>query len=653
MGRTLLLVDDEEDIGNALTRLLRRDGYKILRAKSGKDGLAIMANNEVGVIVSDQRMPEMTGVEFLTQVKGLYPHTIRIVLSGYADLEAVMDATNRGAVYKFFTKPWNNEVLCAEVLEAFRHHELILEKERLMGEIQTANEMLAQANQEWVAAMVQRDIQIERITHYSPLTDLPNRPFLLEKLEQDIARAQRDDSSVAVLSINLDQFKQINDSFGHSMGDVLLKIVAERLKEQARAGDTLAHMAADEFCLVLPGIGNAQAAADAAQRLIDLFAREPLLLHDNEVFVTTCVGIAVYPMDGVDANTLLKNAEAALHHAKNEGRGGFQYYAKQMNATAWQRLTLEMELRRALERNEFVLHYQPKIELAGGEMIGMEALLRWQSPERGLVAPGEFIPLLEETGLILPVGEWVMRAACKQASTWQKLCFPAIRIAVNISALQFKQIDLAGIILDIFKESDLDPNLGMLEFELTESLLMKSVDRTIDTLNKLHALGIRFSIDDFGTGYSSLSYLKRFPISTLKIDRSFVCDISDNSDNAAIVNAIIALGHSLGMKVIAEGVETVEQLDYLRKMECNEMQGYLFSRPVPADEMTRLLQSGVGLDMIGRGDGKNVIACWRRREHHFRTDQVVAAGWLQHPAREQRTRRFGVAGATPGRCNHI
>lgn len=598
MERTLLLVDDEEDIGAALSRLLRRDGYKILRAKSGIDGLALLDKNQVGVVVSDQRMPEMTGVEFLTQVKGLYPHTIRIVLSGYADLEAVMDATNRGAVYKFFTKPWNNETLCAEVVEAFRHHELILEKERLTGEIQIANEMLAQANQEWVEAVARRDVQIERISHYSPLTDLPNRQFLLEKLGQDIARAQRDDSLVAVLSINLDQFKQINDSFGHAIGDVLLQVVAERLKEQARAGDILAHMGADEFCFVLSDIGSAQAAADAALRLIDLFAREPVLLHDDEVFVTTCVGIALYPLDGVNANTLLKNAEAALHHAKDEGRGGFQYYAEQMNATTWQRLTLEMELHRALERNEFVLHYQPKVELVSGKVNGMEVLLRWQSPERGLVAPGVFIPLLEETGLILPVGEWVLRAACQQARAWQQLGLPAIRIAVNISAMQFRQIDLSGIVQNIFKDNDLEPNWGMLEFELTESLLMKNVDRTIDTLNKLYELGIRFSIDDFGTGYSSLSYLKRFPISTLKIDQSFVRDIVINSDNASIVNAIIALGHSLGMKVIAEGVETVEQLDYLRTMKCNEMQGYFFSRPVPADEMTRLLQSGEGLDAV-------------------------------------------------------
>lgn len=597
MERTILLVDDEEDIGAALARLLRRDGYRILRAKSGQDALALLTENEVGVVISDQRMPEMTGVEFLTQVKELYPHTIRIVLSGYADLEAVMDAINRGAIYKFFNKPWDNEVLRAEVLEAFRHYELILEKEHLVMEIQSANNMLAQVNLEWEAAVEHRDRQIERISHYHPLTNLPNRQLFFDRLEQDLAHAQRDNRLVAIMLINLDRFKQINDSLGHPIGDAVLQLVAERLKKQARAGDTVAHLGGDEFGFVLPDMTSARATADIAQKLIDSFVHEPLSVGDSELFASICVGISLYPLDGVDANTLLKNADAALHHAKDEGRGSFQYYATQMNASARLRLSMETELHRALSREEFVLHYQPKVDLNDGKIIGMEALLRWQSPERGLVAPSEFIPLLEETGLILPVGEWVLRAACKQAHTWQQLGLPAIRVAVNISALQFRQLDLAGVIQDIFKENDLDPHLGMLEFELTESLLMKNTDGTIATLNMLHDLGIQFSIDDFGTGYSSLSYLKRFPISTLKIDQSFVRDISRNGDDAAIVNAIIALGHSLGMNVIAEGVETIEQLDYLRTMKCDEIQGYLFSRPVPGEEMTRLLQKGVSLDL--------------------------------------------------------
>ena len=597
MERTILLVDDEEDISAALARLLRHDAYRILRARSAAEGMALLADHKVGVVISDQRMPELTGVEFLTQVRELYPNTIRIVLSGYADIDAVMDAINLGAIYKFFTKPWDNDALRGEVLEAFRHHELILEKAHLVKEIQTANDMLAQVNLEWEAAVEQRDRQIERISHYHPLTGLPNRQLFLDRLEQDLAHAQRDNRLVAVILINLDRFKQINDTLGHLLGDDVLQLVAERLTIQARAGDTIAHLGGDEFSFVLSDMTGAQATAEFAQKLIDSFVREPISMLDHELFVSLCVGISLYPLDGVDANTLIRNANAALHHAKKEGGGNFQYYASQMNASARQRLSMETELHRALKRDEYVLHYQPKVDLASGEIVGMEALLRWQSPERGLVAPDEFIPLLEETGLILPVGEWVLRTACKQARAWQQLGLPNIRIAVNISALQFRQTDLSGVIQAIFRENDLDPNLGMLEFELTESLLMKNMDATISTLNRLHDLGIQFSIDDFGTGYSSLSYLKRFPISTLKIDRSFVQDIANNADDAAIVNAIVALGHSLGLTVIAEGVETIEQLIYLRTIQCDEIQGYLFSRPVPGEEMTRLLQSGCSLNL--------------------------------------------------------
>jgi diguanylate cyclase (GGDEF)-like protein len=597
MVRTILLVDDEEDIGSSLARLLRRDAYRVLRAKSAAEGMSLLADNDVGVVISDQRMPGLTGVEFLSQVKELYPHAMRIVLSGYADIDAVMNAINCGAIYKFFTKPWDNETLRAEVLEAFRHHELILEKARLVKENQTANDMLAQVNLEWQAAVAHRDRQIERISHYHPLTDLPNRQLFLDRLEQDLAHAQRDNRLVVIMLLNLDRFKQINDTLGHLLGDDVLQCVAERLKTQARAGDTIAHLGGDEFGFVLPGMESAQSSADFAQKLIDLFVHEPLLVGEHELFVSICAGISLYPLDGVDANMLIQNANAALHHAKKEGSGNFQYYTNQMNASARLRLTMETELHRALSREEFVLHYQPKVDLLSGKIIGMEALLRWQSPERGLVAPGEFIPLLEETGLIVSVGEWVLREACRQARVWQQLGLPDIRVAVNLSAVQFGQPDLADVIEAIFKDNDLDPSLGILELELTESLLMKNTDRTAATLNQLHEFGIRFSIDDFGTGYSSLSYLKRFPISMLKIDQSFVCDVSKMGDDAQIVRAIIALGHSLGLKVIAEGVETVEQLGSLRIMQCDETQGYLFSRPVRGDEMTRLLQSGVGLTL--------------------------------------------------------
>ena len=596
MDRTLLLVDDEEHVIAALERLLRYDGYRILRANSARQGLEMLASHEVGVVISDQRMPEMSGVEFLTRVKELYPESIRIVLSGTADFDSVKEAINQGAIYKFFSKPWDNEVLRVDVMEAFWRQELAHEKEHLLQEIQAANDQLAQVNLELAAAMESKDRQIERVAHYDALTGLPNRILFLDRLEQELARAHRDNHMVAVLSLDLDRFKQINDSYGHPVGDQLLQAVAARLSGQVRACDTVARTAGDEFGLVLTDLKAAHDAAEVAQKLLDSFVHNPISAGDSEIFVTLSMGISIYPLDGLNTATMLKNAEAAQHQAKDEGRNNFQFYAEHMNATAWQRLNLETELRRAIEREEFTLHYQPKVDMDSARIVGMEALLRWQSPDRGLVMPGEIIPLLEETGLILPVGEWVLRAACRQARAWQTAGLSNIHIAVNLSTLQFRQPDFAGLVLGILNENGLDPALGEIELELTESLLMSNADGAIDTLNKLHESGIRFSIDDFGTGYSSLSYLKRFPISSLKIDRSFVHDLSSDRDDEAIVAAIIALGHSLGLGIIAEGVETVGQLAQLRKMGCNEMQGYLFSRPVPSAEMTYLLQKGETLN---------------------------------------------------------
>ena len=592
----MLLVDDEERVRSALERLLRYDGYKILHANNGKQGLEVLAQHDVGVIISDQRMPGMSGVEFLSRVKELYPETIRIILSGYADLESVTEAINRGSISKFYTKPWDNEVLRVDVMEAFWRHDLAREKELLLQEIQTANDQLAQVNLELANAIEQKSDLIEHIAHYDALTELPNRLLFLDRLDQELARAQRDQCMVAVFSINLDRFKLINDSFGYPVGDQLLQIVARRLSGLVRASDTIARLAGDQFSLVLTGVKTAHAAGEVAQKILDAFASDSISIGDNEIFVTLSIGISIYPVDGVNTATLLKNADAALHQAKEEGRNNFQYYAEQMNAFAWQRLKLETELRHALVREQFLLYYQPKVNIESGKIVGMEALLRWQSPERGLVSPGEFIPLLEETGLILAVGEWVLRAACRQASMWKTSGLQNIHIAVNLSPMQFKQPDFAGIVLGILNESALDLSLGTIELELTESLLMNDALGAVDTLIRLHDAGIRFSIDDFGTGYSSLSYLKRFPISSLKIDQSFVRDLLPDNDDEAIVTAIIALGHSLGLKVIAEGVETVAQLAQLRKLGCNEIQGFLFSRPISATGMAQLLQSGETLN---------------------------------------------------------
>ena len=589
MERTLLLIDDEESVGTSLERLLRGDGYTILRATSGREGLAILSRHEVGVVISDQRMPEMTGIEFLTEVKALYPHTIRMVLTGYADLDTVKEAINRGAIYKFLTKPWDNDTLRGDVMEAFGRYELAQQKAGLLQQIQSANELLAELNIELAAAMERKDSQIDHAVHHDHLTNLPNRLLFLDRLDQELTRAHRDNQMAAILMIDMDHFKQVNDSFGFHIGDEVLKLAAERLVGQMRACDTVARIAGDKFGIVLTGVKASRYAGEVAQKILDAFTQEPFTVEGNEFFITLSMGISVYPVDGLNTAILLNNADAAMYHAKKDGRHHFLYYTGQMNATAWQRLKLESELRRALTQNEFVLHYQPKVDLADSRIVGVEALLRWQSPERGLVAPGEFIPLLEETNLILPVGEWVLREACRQARAWRSAGFPDIRIAVNLSVMQLKQPDFVDMVLGILNEHGLDPALKMIELELTESMLMDNVQGTIENLRKLHDAGIQFSIDDFGTGYSSLSYLKRFPISSLKIDQSFVRDLSSDPNDEAIVSAIIALGHSLGLRVIAEGVETEDQLAKLRSMGCNEMQGFLFSRAVPIAAMTELL----------------------------------------------------------------
>jgi diguanylate cyclase (GGDEF)-like protein len=599
MERTLLLVDDEENVLAALERVLRGDGYTILKAGSGFEGLALLEHHEVGVVISDQRMPEMSGVEFLTRVKELHPQTIRIALTGFADIDTVKEAINRGAIYKFLTKPWENDMLRADVLEAFGRFELTQQKNALLQQIQSANELLAKLNIELANAMEHKDSLIDHAVHHDPLTNLPNRLLFLDRLDQELTRAHRDRLQAAVLMLDLDRFKQINDSIGYQSGDQLLKLVAERLSSHLRACDTVSRIGGDEFAIVLTEIREARYAGEVAQKILDSFTQEPFAYDHSEIYITASIGISIYPHDGLHTAVLLNNADAAMYHAKKEGSNHYLYYAEQMNASAMQRMKMETELRRALARNEFVLHYQPKVDMDSSRIIGMEALLRWQSPERGLVAPGEFIPLLEETGLIVQVGEWVLREACRQAHEWLTAGYQNIRIAVNLSIMQFRQPDFVSKILGILDEYGLHPALKMIELELTESMLMDNVQGVLKSLHELHGAGIRFSIDDFGTGYSSLSYLKRLPINSLKIDQSFVRDLDDNDDEA-IVAAIIALGRSLGLRVIAEGVETEAQLGKLRDKGCHEIQGFLFSRPVSAKAMTELLKNGEKLAAGGR-----------------------------------------------------
>jgi diguanylate cyclase (GGDEF)-like protein/PAS domain S-box-containing protein len=444
----------------------------------------------------------------------------------------------------------------------------------------------------------QAEEKIHHLAYFDSLTGLSNRRFFTENVGQVLELAKRHQRLMAILFLDLDNFKRINDTLGHTVGDLLLKAVAERLLASVRgsdcvsrvnAGDMIhyvARLGGDEFIVLLSEIHHVGDAATVAQRILAALS-ESLVLAGHEVVVTPSIGIAVFPHDGEDMESLLKNADTAMYHAKKAGKNLYQFYAESMSEATLQRLTMENQLRRALERKEFFLDYQPQVDLENGAIVGVEALLRWHNVELGMVPPGDFIPLTEETGLIIPIGEWVLRQACRQAKVWQDEGLPKLRMAVNLSARQFAQPGLLDLVAQILRETHLDPHC--LELEITESLLMDGAEEAIDTLRALKNLGIQLAIDDFGTGYSSLSYLTRFPIDRLKIDKSFVHDIISNPNDAAVAQAVIAMAHSLRLGVTAEGVETKAQQAFLKAKRCDEVQGYYFSRPVLPQKIAKLL----------------------------------------------------------------
>ncbi|OGU21179.1 MAG: diguanylate cyclase [Hydrogenophilales bacterium RIFOXYD1_FULL_62_11] len=431
---------------------------------------------------------------------------------------------------------------------------------------------------------------LDHLVHHDVLTGLPNRILLNDRLAQAIALAHRQGKQLAVMFMDLDRFKHINDSLGHAVGDRLLQSVAHRLVGGVRHSDTVSRQGGDEFVLLLPDIEHAEDVALSAQKMLMAIAR-PHLIERHDLHIGVSIGISIYPDDGQDAETLIKHADIAMYHAKESGRNNYKFFEPDMNARAVQRQSIEVGLRRALERQEFVLHYQPKINLHSGTIVGVEALIRWQHPQRGLLEPAQFVSIAEDSGLILPIGRWVLREACLQARTWQDAGLPPIAVAVNTSALEFRAADFLEYVRATLDESGLEPRY--LELELTESVLMRDAASADSVLHALADLGVKLAVDDFGTGYSSLSYLRQFPIDTLKIDQSFVNQITRNPDDGTLVSAVISMGKSLRQRVIAEGVETAEQAAFLLAQHCDEGQGYFFGRPVGAEALAVLLQAGV------------------------------------------------------------
>jgi diguanylate cyclase (GGDEF)-like protein len=460
--------------------------------------------------------------------------------------------------------------------------------------------LLRQANEKLVIATMEShnltdqvqmaNDQLDHLARHDALTNLPTRILLQDRLSQAIELAHRQGRQLAVMFMDLDQFKHINDSLGHTVGDQLLQSVAQRLVACVRQSDTVSRQGGDEFVLLLPFIEHSEDAALSAQKILTARA-EPHHIDRHSLHISASIGISVYPDDGQDAETLIKNADAAMYHVKENGRYNYKFFKQEMNALAVQRQSTEASLRRALEGQEFVLHYQPKINFHSGAIVGVEALIRWQHPERGLLLPAQFVPVAEDCGLILPIGRWVLRETCLQAQAWLRAGLPPITVAVNTSALELLDKNFLENIRATLVATGLAPHY--LQLELTESVLMRDAESANSVLHALADMGVKLAVDDFGTGYSSLAYLKQFPIDTLKIDQSFVSHVASNPDDAIIVSTVISMGKSLKQRIIAEGVETPEQYEFLLGQHCDEGQGHYFCRPLESEALATLLKTGV------------------------------------------------------------
>ena len=695
----ILLIDDDATTRYMARATLEQEGFAVVDASDGVDGLAAFKRDTPLMILLDVMMPNMNGFDTCKAIRQLPEgaHVPILMLTGLDDAASIESAYDAGAT-DFITKPINWPILKHRVRYMLRSRRALDDLAESQASLADSQRIASLGSWEWkmgadrgrwsdelfrilglspgqletttkafltlvhpddrykvetsfrdsvskgepcgfdhriiradgsvriiqqqarvtldnsgktaiirgtvqdITELKQAEEQIRMLAFFDGLTGLPNRQSFDQSFREALSYARRHNKMMATLCFDLDRFKRINDTLGHHIGDLLLQEVAQRLRRCLRTEDPItrmpseefagnvARLGGDEFTVLLREIETAQDATKVARRILDTMAL-PFMLDGHELVVTASVGISIFPDDGTDVITLLRNADAAMYHAKELGRNNSQFYSQSMNSRALERLSMETRLRNAIEREELIIYYQPQVDADTREIIGVEALLRWQSPEHGLIMPNDFIPLAEETGLIVPIGEWVLRSACLASADWQRAGLPPTRIAVNLSSASYRRASLLGTIKAALRESRLDPSL--LELEVTESVLMGDSQITLETLHNLNDWGIRIAIDDFGTGYSSLSYLTRYPIDVLKIDKSFVKELIDNSGALGIVTAIIAMANSLGMEVVAEGVEREDQCRRLRSLGCRFMQGYLFSRPVPEEQIVELLRHGV------------------------------------------------------------
>ena len=551
----ILLIDDDEVDRMMVKRALRAAHAQIIihEAVTGSQGLNEAQTGRYDCVFLDQCLPGDSGLAVLSAIRAAGVKTPVIILTGQGDEQLAVDVMKAGATDYMVKNKLSADSLSQCLRAAIR--------------------------------LGRAEAMIEYLSYYDAATGLPNRLLLIDRLVMALAGIERSGGMLALLFVGVDRFKLVNDTLGHGLGDKLIHLVANRLNACVGKQAVVSRVGGDVFGILLPELADSQVAASIAEDLIEGI-RQPVDLNGYVWHTSASIGIAVCPDDGQNVDVLLKNAESSMYRAKEQGGDAYQFYTKSMNERVLERMLLENSLRQAIDNNELVIHYQPLIDGTTGRTVGVEALVRWLHPERGLIQPMEFIPLAEETGLIVPIGEWVLRTACAQNKAWQDAGYPPVVMAVNLSGRQFRQPDFTGRISKVLAATGLAPEY--LELEITESIAREDVEYTIAILKELGAMGIGIAIDDFGTGYSSLSYLKRFPITTLKIDRIFVQDAAKSQQDAAIISAIILLAHNLNLKVVAEGVETPEQRLLLRERHCNMMQGFLFSRPLPAEQVASL-----------------------------------------------------------------
>jgi diguanylate cyclase (GGDEF)-like protein len=581
----ILVIEDEEFVRENITDLLDAEGFDVISAENGQIGIDLARKLLPDLILCDVMMPGLDGYGVLTSLRqdsqmASIPFIFLTAKAAKTDFRQGMEL----GADDYITKPFTRAELLGAITTRLKKQAVL--HERYHVELQQAKE------------------QLNYLIHHDSLTNLPNRLSLREQFTQVQPTENDDHKLVTVLCLGLDRFNQVNENLGHGFGDLLLKAVADRITACMDSHDIVARLNADQFAIILSWNGGyldlsnqqdissntryKKEVGNVAQTLLNSLS-QTFKLADQELFITASIGIALYPNHGTELDQLLNHANTAMAQAKLHGGDQYQFYTAAFNIGSSERLALQSSLRYALEREELRVYYQPQVCLQTGQIVGAEALVRWQHPERGLVAPDKFIPIAEETGLIVPIGEWVLQTACQQTKRWQMDGFSTLRIAVNLSSRQFSQIDLRHQLVQILMQTGLDPK--HIELELTESMLVQNTEVAIRRLNALKSLGVKIAIDDFGTGYSSLSYLQQFPFDILKIDRCFIRNITDNANNAAITKAIIEMAKSLDLKLIAEGVETEAELSFVCEHRCDGMQGYLFSRPLPASEFEQLLKS--------------------------------------------------------------